>query len=88
MAANDRFVSQSSLVGPGDDAFVISTSDTVDLASVTRAIYVGVTGDVAVITKGGTTLTFTAVPAGAVIPVRVSRVKATGTTATNMVGLI
>lgn len=88
MAANDKFVSVSSLTGPGDDAFSISTSDTVDLPNITRAIYVGSGGDINLITKGGTTLVFTAVPTGAILPVRVSRVKATSTTASGLVGLI
>ena len=61
-------------------------------------VYVGVTGDVTVVTKAayaafkeGRTSTevstlFKGVPAGYRLGVQVARVKATGTTATNLVG--
>lgn len=53
-----------------------------------RMLYVGVTGDVTVVSKrdGGTHL-FKAVPAGALLPIAVVQVKATGTTATNILAL-
>jgi len=47
--------------------------------------YVGTTGNVTIVTFAGTTVTFNSVPAGAVIPVAISQVKATGTTASNIV---
>lgn len=49
------------------------------------ALYVGGAGDVAIVTEGGDTVTFAGVPAGTIIPVRVSQVKSTGTTATDIV---
>lgn len=52
-----------------------------------RAIYVGGAGNVAVVTEGGDSVTFTAPPVGTIIPVSVTQVKATGTTATLLVGL-
>ncbi len=72
---------------PADNGEAITPSDTVDLAKVSRGIYVGVAGNVTVIMKGGATLTFTGVQAGSLIPIRVTRVKATLTTATNMVAI-
>lgn len=51
------------------------------------AIYVGVTGNVAVHTAGGSTITFVGAPAGLIIPVRCDQVMATNTTATSIVGL-
>lgn len=68
------------------DGAAITTSDTV--ANEFRTVYVGVSGDVAVVTQLGTTLVFKAVPVGFLIPVATKRVKATGTTATNLIGIL
>lgn len=51
-----------------------------------NALYVGVVGDI-VVTVGGVDLTFVAVPAGTILPVRGTKVKATGTTASSIVWL-
>jgi len=51
------------------------------------ALYIGGAGNVTVVTEGNQTTLFTAVPVGAVLYVRVKQVKATGTTATAIVGL-
>ncbi len=74
------------LDGPADNAVLLTTSNTVDLVNVARSLYIGVSGDVKVITTGGDTVVFTAVPVG-ILPVRVTRVFATLTTATNIVAL-
>lgn len=50
-----------------------------------RALYVGGTGNITAIV-GGAVVLFTAVPVG-ILPVRCTRVNATGTTATAMVAL-
>lgn len=50
-------------------------------------IYCGVTGDIAVTTTGGETVTFKNVPQGMVLPVQVTKVLATGTTATDLISL-
>lgn len=68
------------------DGFDITPNDSVDLADEAGAIYVGGAGDIALITSRGTTLTFTALNAGTILPFKVSRVLATGTTATNLIG--
>jgi len=65
-------------------AFSISPNSNV-LPRVTKAIYVGGAGNV-VATVSGVSVTFTAVPAGTILPIRASKVTAT-TTATNLVGL-
>lgn len=52
-----------------------------------RAIYVGGAGNVAVVTAGGDTVTFTAPPVGSIIPVETQKVLSTGTTATLLVGM-
>lgn len=54
-----------------------------------RALYVGTTGDVAVVPMGGSSaVTFVGVPAGAILPIAVSKVMSTSTTASDIVGLI
>lgn len=65
----------------------ISTSDTIAQGSPVRAIYVGVTGDVAVKSPyDSTAVTFKSVPVGwLTLPIAVLFVMATNTTATNMV---
>lgn len=89
-AALDNFQDDNAnrLRNPCIDGFAITPSDTVDCAAVTRKVYVGGAGALTVITKAGTTLTFAAVPAGTTIDLRISRVMATGTVATSIVGLV
>jgi hypothetical protein len=57
----------------------------------TRGLYIGTTGNVSVTDGGATpsTVTFIAVPAGAILPIQVTRVNSvgSGTTATNIIAL-
>jgi hypothetical protein len=63
----------------------VTTSDSV--VQNYSALYIGVTGDVTVVMLGDTVpVLFKAVPVG-ILPVAVSKVMATGTTATIIVGL-
>lgn len=87
---------------PARRAIAVTKSDTLDVTDqagdaapcYAMGLYIGVSGDVAVITAGdqtgtgnvGTTVTFKAVPVG-ILNVQVRRVMSTNTTATNMVGL-
>ena len=75
------------LSSPCSHAEAVTPSDTVDLTITSRALFIGGAGALAVITALGETVTFTGVVAGTVLPLRVSRVKSTGTTATNIVGM-
>lgn len=68
-----------------DSAIAVTPSDSTSIA-LCRALYIGVSGDVAVVTKGGGTVTFKAAPVG-ILPVRVSKVMSTNTTATNILAL-
>lgn len=68
-------------------AVAVAPSDTVDLVNVTKALFIGGTGTLTVIMQDGSTVLFTSPLAGQIIHLRVSRVKATGTTATNIVAL-
>lgn len=68
-------------------AFAITPSNDNDLAYVARVIYVGTGGNLEIITRGGETVVLKNLPSGAVIDwVRVARVKAANTTATDLVG--
>ena len=66
-------------------AVVVTPSDTA--ANTYSAFFVGVTGAVAFQNVLGTTITLAAVPAYTVIPVATQRIMATGTAATNIIGL-
>lgn len=68
------------------DAAAVTPSDSGTLR-VTRALYVGVGGNLRVTMAYGTVVTFTGVLAGTVLPVQVSRVWATNTSATNIVAM-
>jgi hypothetical protein len=75
------------LSSPFEHGAAVTPSDSVDLTQVTRALYVGGAGDVTLITAGGDTALFKAVPVGTTLNVRAARVTATGTTATNLLAL-
>ena len=98
MPADTRSLNNSGNVAPCQDAETAVQSDTVNLTTLAsggvpgkaycyRALYVSGAGDVKVVTMGGSTVTFSAVPAGTVLPVAVVRVFSTGTTATGLVGM-
>ena len=76
---------QSGLTSPASRAAAVTPNNTTDLTAVARALWIGGAGDVAVITAGGDTVTF--VNASGVLPVRVKRVLATGTSATGIVAV-
>jgi hypothetical protein len=71
-------------MGTGYDAAAVTPADGADLAFTGR-LWVGGAGNVSLDTQYGTTVTFTGVAAGTLLPVLVRRVRAIGTTATNMV---
>jgi hypothetical protein len=77
----------ATLMSPARDALAVTPSDAQPLAAVTRALYVGQGGDLAVVMAGGQTVTFQGLPAGSLLPVRAARVRATGTTAAGIVAL-
>lgn len=84
----DPFVTHGgSLDSPALHAAAVTPSDSTDLATTARGLYVGGAGNIAVTTAGGDDVTFTGVGAGTILPVRVARVKATSTTATAIVAL-
>lgn len=79
---------QAAMTWPAQSAVAVTNSDSVAFAAgPCRALYIGVTGDVAVdMADTGAAVVFKAVPVGW-LPIRVLRVRATGTTATNILAL-
>lgn len=68
-----------------ENAFAITPSDVTDISA--TSLYIGGAGNLAVLTAGADTVTFNGVLAGTILPVEVTRVLSTGTTATNIIGL-
>lgn len=77
-----------SLDAPARTAFAIVPSDTVALAVLPKALYVG-TGGVVVLRSVDATgdVTLKNVASGQILDIRASHVRATGTTAADLVGL-
>lgn len=66
---------------------VYSMSPQAGLGNTGCNLYIGGAGNVSVVTIGGDIATFFAVPAGTVLPVQVIKLRATSTSATNVMGL-
>ena len=82
----DQFVSQTTTKeSPIEFAVAITPDDATDIATVSRAIYVGVSGNVKVTLLGGEDITFVSLAAGVFHPIRATRIWSTGTTATSIV---
>lgn len=70
---------------PSDLCAAVTPSNTVGFSEC-RSLYVGTGGDVSAVCAGSTVV-FVGVQGGSVLPVQVTRVNATGTTASNIVAL-
>lgn len=79
---------ENDATNPGRYAENVTPSDSADLARVSRGLFVGGAGNLSVVMAGnGATVVFTGVTAGSFLPIRVSRVNSTSTTATNIVAV-
>ncbi|CAB4140972.1 hypothetical protein UFOVP399_47 [uncultured Caudovirales phage] len=67
------------------NAAAVTPSDTTQIRAM--SLYVGGAGNIAVVMEDGSAVTFIGVPVGAILPIAVSRVNATNTTATNIIAL-
>lgn len=65
----------------------VTKSDTDNLPGAPIGFYVGGTGDVALVGADNVAVTFSAVPAGTILPCGAKRVNSTNTTATLIVAL-
>ncbi|MFY9209545.1 MAG: hypothetical protein WAO69_00295 [Aestuariivita sp.] len=89
MPISDKFdTHQTGLNSPIQGGFDITPDDSGELAEVTRALMVTTSGDVAVELRNGDLLTLPGLMPGAIYPLRIQRVFATGTTATGLKGLV
>ena len=73
--ANDLYKgSGDDLPSPASNAAAVTPNDSTDLPIASKRLWIGGTGAVALITTGGSTVTYTGVPAGAYLNVRAARV--------------
>jgi len=79
------------IVRQGTTGVDVTPSDSVDVTGATAntpaTLFVGTGGDVEVITLGGSTLVLKNIADGSFLPIQITRVKATNTTATDIVAL-
>ena len=85
----DNFRSRATgLDAPASRGIAVTPNDATDISEVSRGIWVGAGGDLSVVfVDGGAPIVLSAVASGTLLPVRVSRVMATGTTASAIVAL-
>ena len=79
------------VVRQGTTGVSVTPSDTVDITGINpntpATLFVGTGGDVEVITIGGSTLILKNIADGSFLPIQVTRVKATSTTAGDIIAL-
>lgn len=75
----------SGLDSPGYSGANLAPDDNSDLAKVTRALWIGGAGDLSVILASGDAVTFN--NASSWMPLRIKKLNATGTTASDIVGV-
>jgi hypothetical protein len=68
-----------------NEALSVTTSDTAN--NTFSYLYVGTGGNVSVVTEAGQTVTFANVPSGGYVWVRTAQVRATNTTASDIIGM-
>jgi len=84
--ADENF--SDSPIAPAQNCFAIVPDDIQQLAHVTKALYVGGGGNLTCrALRSNADVTFTNVPSGYILDVRMVAVRATGTTAVGLVGL-
>jgi len=90
MAAKDSFNAVTGKESPAEDIFSITPDDGNELEYVTRGFVFGVTGAIKILTLNDTEITIPegVLSPGVIHPIRVKKVFATGTTASNIFGLI
>ncbi|KQS01512.1 hypothetical protein ASG11_17820 [Sphingomonas sp. Leaf357] len=88
MTDDFKFSNASTLAAPATSAVAITPSDSAQLDRVSRAVFIGGAGDLAVLfANDATAVTLKGLVAGSILPVRVQKILSTNTTATNIVAL-
>tara|TARA_R100001463_G_scaffold55105_1_gene106437 strand:+ start:425 stop:691 length:267 start_codon:yes stop_codon:yes gene_type:complete len=87
MAYQKLQASRASVVTPSDTVDIPSVSDSNGRGNNGCVLYVGIGGDLRVLTAGGDDVVFTGFPDGGFLPVNVVRVFTTNTTASSIVAL-
>lgn len=72
---------------PAIDAATVTPNDSTDLTLTARALYIGTGGNVNLDTISGTTIVFSNLQTGSILPLQVKRVRSTSTTASNIIAL-
>ena len=85
-AASNR-KSAFDLLASASDGEAVTPSDSAELTTQARALWVGAAGNIALVTTAGTSLTFVGIAAGTLLPIQCKQVKASSTTATSIVAL-
>ena len=86
--ADRQFLNRGDVDAPATRAFAITPHDSNALTRTTRALWVGGAGNIALRMKDDTVdVTFSGIAAGTLLPVRVTHVRSTSTTATLILGL-
>lgn len=85
----DAFSSNApNLSSPGTKLVALTPNDGADLATVSRALWVGVAGNVALVAADDSAaVTLIAVAAGTLLPIRCKRLMSTNTTASSIVAI-
>lgn len=76
-----------SLTSPYADGAAVTPHDTNELSTYSRALYVGTGGDLVVTLRSGNDVTLTGVVSGSLLRLWCTKVKSTGTTASDIVAL-
>jgi len=77
----------TTLTSPASNAQAITPNDTTPPTDVSRAIYVGQTGDISVEMQSGQIVAFQNDQGGSILALRALKVRLTGTSATGIVAL-
>ena len=84
----DPYANSGGLNAPAAQSIAITPNDSTALSQVTKAIYAGGGGDITLrLTGDSSDRLFKNVPDGGILDVRATHVRATGTSATFLVGL-
>jgi hypothetical protein len=87
MASKGRLAGHGAATDSATDATLVTPGASALTDGPTRAVYVGQAGNLNVTMLGGTTVLFTGVPAGTTLPIQVTHILSSTTTADKIVAL-